>query len=660
MLRPGDSLRQTPMREIGRTDMTSPFDSIRIGPLEIANRLAMAPVKTAFGTPDGRVTDQVVDYFGRRAAGGVGLIISEPLYVDIRGKEHPKQLGIDGDDKEEGLRRLVDAVHAEGGRIFAHLNHGGRAANPKAAGGPPEAPSKVACPRTGFEPEVLTEDRIAKIVKAFADAAGRARRCGFDGVELQFGLGYLVAQFLSPATNLRTDGYGGDGERRMRFAGEVYAAVRDAVGKDFPVSARVSGSEKAKGGLEIDDAKALARTMEAAGLDLVHVATGSNCESLPWYFQHMALPPGVNEALAAQVRKDVSIPVMAAGRLGDPPRIREVIGSGMVDMVALGRPLIADPDLPNKMRDGRDDEVLLCGHCLQGCFANVKAGKGIGCNFNPVVGQEPGETARAGVLSKVVVVGGGPAGMQAALTAHRRGHRVVLFEKDRLGGQFLLAPVPPGKKRMEQPLRSLVSQVERSGMEIRLGEEATREKVEALGPDAVIIATGSRPAAPDIEGLEGPVPAEDVLRDAAGTGSRVLVLGGGMVGMETAEVLAGRGRQVVVVEMLEEVAGDMDPISRKMMMMRLASLPVETHTSTQLLRMEGRRAIAGGRGETRDLGEFDTVVTAVGNRPFDPLSEDLRAAGLEVHVIGDATQPGKAGEAIRSGHSTGMSIGSRP
>jgi NADPH-dependent 2,4-dienoyl-CoA reductase/sulfur reductase-like enzyme len=323
------------------------------------------------------------------------------------------------------------------------------------------------------------------------------------------------------------------------------------LGEDLPICVRISGSEKAPGGLEIQDALDLAQKLEALGANLIHVVTGSNCDSLPWYFQHMALPPGVNEGLAAQIRKQVAIPVMAAGRLGDPKRIREIIAGGTIDMVALGRPLLADPDLPKKMIDGKDDEILLCGHCLQGCFANVKAGKGIGCNINPLVGHELDKIPPADHRKHVAIVGGGPAGMRAALTAHGRGHRITLFEKSTLGGQFALASLSPSKARMRYPLRSLVTQVLRSGIDIQMEQEATCDKLENLAPDAVIMATGSRPSIPDIPGLDDPITGEEILTGSRQAGDRVLVVGGGMIGMEVAEYLAKRDRHVVVVEILE-------------------------------------------------------------------------------------------------------------
>jgi len=307
------------------------------------------------------------------------------------------------------------------------------------------------------------------------------------------------------------------------------------------------------------------------------------------------------------------------------------------------------------MREGRDDEVLLCGHCLQGCFVNVKAGQGIGCNINPLAGHELEEVLPADRPRHVAVVGGGPAGIQAALTARRRGHRVTLFESDRLGGQFALAHLSPGKGRIRKSLDSLVSMLEHSDVEVRIGEEATREKLERLGIEAVVLATGSRPVVPDIPGLEDPVAGEDVLTGERKLEGRVLVLGGGMVAVEVAETLAKAGAEVVAVRRSSRpMADDMDPLSRKMTMMRLSSLPVELHNETRVAAFENGEAFVEEQGGRRSLGVFDHVVAAAGNESHDTLSDSLRAAGIEVILAGDAERPGKVIEAVCSGHQAGM------
>ncbi len=634
--------------------MTStPFSELRVGPVELPNRLAMAPVKTAFGMPGGLVCPQHVSYYRRRAEGGAGLIIVEPLFVDPRGREHPKQLGAHTDDVVVGLHAVVEAIHAHGTIAFAHLNHAGRAANPKAIGGPSEAPSAVPCPSTGATPEPMDAARILSVLESYGDAARRSREAGFDGVELQLGLGYLPAQFMSPRTNHRGDEYGGVGDSRWRFVEELVRIVRQAVGSHMALTARISADERCEGGLGLDDAVQLVERLAAWGLHGVHVVTGSACDSPPWYYQHMALPPRVNEELAARIRGSASIPVMVAGRLGVPARIRDILGKGMADVVALGRPLVADPDLPRKMREGRDEDIMSCGACLQGCLARVKGGGPIGCIVNPEIGHEAEwPLPAAAVGERLVVIGGGPAGMEAALTAQLAGYSVTLLERrGSLGGQFTLAPLTTGKEAMERPLRSLITAVERSGVEIRTGVEATAAEVLELGPSHVIVGTGSRPMIPPIPGLDDPLTAEEVLTGVREPGHRVLILGGGLVGIEMAEHLARAGHEVVVVELLDDVARDMEAITRKMTLKRLESLPVEIFTSTRLVRSSDGEAFtrSAGGGDERSIGRFDSLLVAIGHRSHDPLSEELRSAGVTVTVIGDAHEPRQIFDAVHAG-----------
>jgi 2,4-dienoyl-CoA reductase-like NADH-dependent reductase (Old Yellow Enzyme family)/thioredoxin reductase len=619
----------------------------------VRNRLALAPVKTFFGTPDGKVSKRHLAYYRRRAEGGVGLVISEPLFVDVAGKEHPKQLGADRDDQIPGLQDLVQAVHDAGAGALAHLNHAGLAANPKASGRPPEAPSIAPCPPSEAEPTVLSSERVKELVRAYADAARRVCEAGFDGVEVQCGLGYLIAQFLSPRCNRRSDEYGAVGDNRWRFAREVIEAVREAIGTECVLCARLSADEKIDGGLALDDGLELARHLEQWGADAIHVVSGSKCGSPPWYFQHMALPEGVNERLAGKVKQAVTVPVLVAGRLGEPDRIRQVLGQGLADMVALGRPLVADPDLPRKIEEGRENEIMRCGSCLQGCLARMKAGGELGCSINPEVGREGAPAAAADIHQRVVVVGGGPAGMQAALSARRQGHHVILLERQNtLGGQYALAPLAPGKRLMERPLLSMVRAVESSGIDIETGVEATADDVLALQPDLVVVATGSRPLTLPAPGLEDALSAAEVLTGARDVGQRVLVVGGGTVGIEVAEWLAARGREVAVVEVLAEVARDMETMARVMTMKRLKDLPVTVHAETELLRISDgevtvRRPPAG---DEQSLGHFDSVVVSVGQKPYDPLSEALRNAGVRVIAVGDAVTPGQVFDATHSAY----------
>ncbi len=629
--------------------MSEVFEPVKIGSLALSNRLVMAPVKTAFGAPDGTTTDRLIDYYRRRAEGGVGAIIVEPLFIDPAGKEHPRQLGVDGDDKVEGLGRLVDAIHRGGSLAIAHLNHAGRAANPKASGRPPEAPSEMTCPATGARAVAISVARIEEIVASFGAAARRAREAGFDAVELQCGLGYLIAQFLSSRTNRRMDGYGGGSESRQRFAREVISAVKGALG-ELPLIARLSASEQAEGGLTPADGVRLARWLEEQGVAALHVASGSACDSPPWYYQHMSLPHGANAAMARKIRQGARVPVIAAGRLGDPDELVRLLADDSVDLVALGRPLVADPDLPRKLHDGHPERVLQCGGCLQGCLTGVKSGKGIGCIVNPELGVEGEAPAPVTPPRRVVVVGGGPAGLTAASIAAERGHRVTLLERgEELGGQFALSHLAPGKQAMSRTVASLVRLAEQSGAELRRGVEATAEGIAALDPDVVLLATGATPIVPEIPGLGAPLTGEDILSGTAEAGATVLVIGGGLVGIEVAEYLAKRGTEVVVVEMLAEIARDMEPITRKLSLKRLAALPVTVLAETRVSRLgpDGTATVASAGGP-RDLGPFDTVVAAVGTRRRDELSAQLTERHLEVHVVGDAAELAQVQGAVRS------------
>jgi len=600
-----------------------------VGPLRFKNRIVVAPFKSARGEPGGAIGDAAVEIAATLAEGGAAMVITEPMAVLASGREHPRQLAIHDDAHVEGLQRLVRAIHSRASIACCHLNHAGRAANPKASGGPPVAPSVVPCPTTGQSPEALTEEGIVGILAAYEEAAARAWWAGYDAIEVQMGHGYLVAQFLSPRTNRRTDRWGGDGEGRLRFAREVLAAVRRGCHGELPVIVRVSGNE---------------------GVAMLHVGMGSACDTPPWYYGHMALPMAPQEEALAAIRGMTGLPLIAAGRMGEPERMERVL-DGLADLVALARPLIADPDLPRKIVQGRADEIVLCGACLQGCLMRVKQGRPIGCIVNPAAGQAARLEPAARPL-RIMVAGGGPAGMTAAVTLAERGHTVDLHEMEAvLGGQFRAAPAAPGKQRMALPLESLIRKVERSPVRLHTSSTVTAELVARERPDAVVVATGAAPVRPPIPGLETvqSLSGVEFFAHCPEVEGPVLVIGGGLVGMEAAELLAERGLEVTVVELLDGIARDMEPITRALLLRRLETLPVTIHTSTAVEAVSPDGVVLEAEGGRRiELPPVETVIYSVGTRAENALADAVGGLGIPVHVVGDAVEPNQIIGAVES------------
>jgi 2,4-dienoyl-CoA reductase-like NADH-dependent reductase (Old Yellow Enzyme family)/thioredoxin reductase len=627
------------------------FQPLSLGSLALPNRVVMTTVKLGYATPAGEVTDRHVAFYVRRAEGGAGLLTSEPLYVQRNGRELPTQLGIHDDALVGGLERLVSAVHDAGGRIMAHINHAGRAANPQLVpDGQRVSSSDVVCPANQVVPRPLSRSEIDEVIAAFAAAARRVREAGFDAVEVPFSHGYLIHQFLSPHTNRRDDEYGGSEERRLRFGAEVLSAVRDQVGPDLPIVVRMNAADYVDGGLTVEDSLGIAKSLAELSVQALSVTSGTMCESVPFCLYPTGTPKAHLLPMAARIRAASGLPVIVAGRIRAPAVAREALAAGQTDLVGLGRPFLADPDWVRKTQAGDEDAILLCAACHQGCLAQLRKAQGTHCMFNPLTGRETEFLlAPAAEPRRVTVVGGGPAGLEAACVAAQRGHRVSLYEQDeRLGGQLNLAARAPHKEEFLDVIRYLALMAERLGVAVHLGTRVTPEGLIAETPDAVIVATGGVPLTIPFPGLESTrwLLATDALEGTVSVETAsAFVIGGGLIGLEVADFLAAQGKRVTLVEMLPEVGADMDMLARAMLLKRLGRYPVELHTGTRVTGLTAAAAIAEKDGQELRF-PIETVVLAVGVRSNRDLADGLEGSGLEYHVVGDAVEPRRVLEAI--------------
>ncbi len=634
------------------------FEPIYIGKMKIKNRIAMPPMATNFSTTEGELTDRQITYYEKRARGGVGLITTESCYIHPSGKGGPTRLGFWSDKHISGFKKLSETVHRNDTKIVAQIHHAGNLSKPAFIGEYSVSCSSVPSPAYGVIPRTLTEAEISEMVTMFGQTARRAKEAGLDGIQIHAAHGYLLHQFLSPLFNKRTDKYGGHLANRMRFLLEVIESIRCAVGNDFPLIVRYDGDEFVEGGLTLNDTTVVAKVLEKSGVDALDVS-GAITASSEMMVPPAAIPQGCLVHLAEAIKKVVRVPVATVGRIREMKMAEEILESHKADIINIGRPLIADPDLPNKWAEGKLDEIRRCISCNEGCTARMFKGLEITCTVNPMVGREH-EIVPAKKSKKVMVIGGGPGGMEAAAVASSRGHKVSLFERgSQLGGQLILAARGPYKREIIWAVEDLEKQLYRQKVSIQKGQEVTVEGIEKFQPEAVIFATGSSPLVPDVEGVNriNVVTSHDVLSDRAKTGDRVVVIGGGSTGAETAEFLADSGKKVVICEILEDVIMDAEPMARKLMLKRLSEKGVRILITckAKAIRAEG---LAVKRNGKEELIEADTVVLSVGMEPNRGVIDQYRAKGLkniEIYEIGDCVEPHKALEAI----SQGVEIGER-
>ena len=618
---------------------------IRINTLLIKNRIVFPAMCTKYAAPDGGVTERMLRYYEERAKGGAGLVTIEATSVDPTGNSFSRGLSIADDARLPGLTDLARRVKRHGARISIQLQHGGRAALPQFSGHAVPLVSAIPGVTPYDNSVILSEEEIARLVECWGKAAIRAREAGFDAVEIHGAHGYLINQFMSPLTNLREDAYGGSFENRMRFPLEVLRAVRKQVGPDFHILFRYSMEEFMPGGIDMEQAVRIAKVMADNGVDMLNVSIGIG-ESVEYIIPPASVPDGWNADRAAAIKRAVGsrIPVAVVGRICNRKAAENIIASGKADLVAMGRALLADPFLPAKLAEGRDDEILTCIGCNEGCTGMLNECRPISCALNPRTGYEDDyPMTQADAPKAVVVIGGGPAGCEAALTAAQRGHKVVLFEAtSTLGGLANIAALPPGKGVFATLGTYFSTMLPRAGVDVRLNMKADADAVRALHPDHVIVATGGTPIVPRFCADSPVVLAQDILTGAAQAGSRVLVIGGGLVGSETAEFLANKGREVTVVELRDGIALDMEYKTRQMLMPKLAALGVVCLTETEVLEIgcNGNVKVKTPYLE-KELSGFDTVVVALGYRPDAALCADLAAADIDFVQVGDCKKVGK-------------------
>lgn len=628
----------------------------RLKNMELRNRIVMAPMLSRLCDPNGAVSQKLIDYYATRAEGGVGLIISEYCYIDDQeSKAHPGQLGVYDDQLVAGLGDLAEAIQERGAKAILQICHAGRATSAKYMGRQPIAPSGIPS-YTGEMAREMTFEEVEAVSESFAEGARRAKAAGFDGVELHGAHGYLMAQFLSPYTNRRTDKYGRD---RGLFALETLDRVRSRVGKDYLVGYRMSGEEFVEGGVTLKEAKAFAKRLEERGIDYIHVSagiseTGHNIVT-PTY-----LPKGHLLLLAEGIKSAVTVPVLAVGAIHDPDLAEETLQKNRADLIVMGRALIADPELPQKIQSGQLEDIRTCLRCNDGCSSRMPPNKTQRCAINAEVGRE--RQMRLHPVSRakqVCVIGGGPAGMEAARVLALRGHRVTLIEKEsELGGLLRYATVPDFKAELRSFLEYLKTQVVKLGVEIRVNHRATPELIKELKPESVVLATGSTLRIPDIPGTDKPFVATfaELLRGEFKAGDRVIVTGGAAMGCEIAAHLASAGKKVTLVEMVGELATDLEIRSRLTLLQLLKERGVKILTNWKLEKIENGYVLLVDRDWNKQEIAANSVILAMGLESNQELLKPLRESFPDIYVIGDCVEPRKIYQAIHEAAFAGRAI----
>ena len=614
--------------------------------LQLKNPFIFAPIKTGYSRRGGVITERHLAFYKKRAP-YLGAVIPGPFYLDRGLRELPTQLGIDHDNKIGGLKKFTALLHRSGTKAIVHLNHPGRMANPKLAGNYFLSSTHRACENGGATPKKMDKEDMKKVVDQFVKGAVRAEKAGFDIIELQFGHGYLLAQFLSPFVNDRADEFGGSFENRIRFPLEILESVKDSV--NLPIIVRISADEMIPDGIKLPEMIELSKVLEQKGVEAIHVSAGTACSTPPWFFQHMFVPKGKTWDLAKGIKKEIDIPVIFVGQVNSRDDIERLKKDYSADYIAIGRALVADPDFVGKYLAEVKGPIRPCLACVEGCLGGVKSGKGLQCLVNPEAGREKETLRPAKQHKKYAVVGGGLAGMQAAITLTERGHDVILYEKDALGGQFNLAPLTPNKKSMARLVPYFIQELKNHEVDIHFKEATESDLIS--GYNGVVLATGSKPAVPPIPGLDKFYWAEILREENLPENKKVLIIGGGLIGVDIATALILRKNKVIIVKRSTDFGEDMEMIAKTLSLKMMIEKGTIFSDFTRIKKIDGRTVYADRGGSETRFDNIDIIVVSTSMTSFNPLETKI-AGKVPVYVIGDARKVGNAQDAIRDGYET--------
>lgn len=641
------------------------LEELKIGSMTVKNAVFMAPMSLGYESPDGTVNETMQEYWLARARGGVGCIITDALSVDPDVPYLGNTLCFRNEESIASYRRFTDRIHEYGTKIIPQITHPGPESVSAFRGIPPVA-SSVYLNSMAQRTRAVTLEEIPGIIQKYAKGAYDARRAGFDGIELHCAHAYmLLGSFLSPMRNKRTDRYGGSLDNRARLLCEVLDAIREACGPDFPVILRMSGSERDEQGNTLEDMKYLVPVLERHGVAAFEISGGTQYERCNKIIPCHGEVQGVNAPEAEALHEAASVPVIVVGKINEPRFAGYLVDSGKVDGVVLGRALIADPDFVNKMEAGDYEGIAPCAACAIGCVGEQTKRHPASCVINPAAGREKElELTAAEQPKRVVIVGGGIGGMACARAFAVRGHEVVLLEREmELGGQMRLACIPPHKQELSKWIVYLEHELERLSVDVRLNTAADRAVIDSLAPEVLILATGAKEMLPPVPGIdpEQAVTAWQVLSgETVIPGGNVLVVGGGMVGCEICEYLMHQKRgslHITMIEMADEIGAGMVVNNRVPTMIRLNRPEITMMTGTKLMSVNGSDVTVERHGVQETFGGFTHVIYACGARPARALYDELKEAYPEAVLIGDASQPAQALEAVRQAVETAVRLG---